>query len=529
MRFKLNLQSKLLLLVALSMSFILFASSYLHSYRTRSLIEKDHRENAINQTVALGDRISKFDYFTNLEDLQQEMQVVAGSRPDFKQIDIYQADNNGTHLIATTAPQASRLLPQTNPAKAEPAPSAAEAKADEVSQENTEYWLITTPISNSQHKGFIEALVLRAYRRKLVNSLHRQYNIVLIGAVVAAVGLLYLLFVYFFRQPVRDIVQKMDDARKGNLSARAAVRREDELGEIARGFNELMANIAERSRERENLLKEIGDLNTQLVRKVDLATTELQATNANLIRTQQQLAYAERMAAIGQVTASLAHEIGTPLNAMAGHLQLLERNHPKCADTQRRLSIINSQLSSIVQTVKGLLERTHRKPLQLQLTDVNSMLQQLMLLVGPMFDLRKIEISLKLDEMVPSVLADPESLHQVFLNLITNSFEAMPDGGQIEIVTSVLPEIGMIQIRFLDWGVGIPPEARDHLFEPLWTTKKAGGGLGLAIAKEIISEHRGKIECLNRVEKGSEFRVSLRMTEVGLSRESWMGVNTDAA
>jgi signal transduction histidine kinase len=507
MRFKFNLQWKILLLVALSMSFILFASSYLHSFRTGSIIEKDHHDNAVNQTVALADRIAKYDYFTNPEDLQQEMQLVAGSRPDFKQIDIYQTDSDGAHLIATTS---------TN-------------KSPVITQENTDYWLITTPISNAQHSGFIKALVLKSYRRKLVSSLHRQYNLVLVGAVLASVGLLYLLFVYFFRRPVKDIVQKMADARKGNLSARPLVRRDDELGEIARGFNELMADIAERSRERENLLEEIGDLNTQLVRRVDLATGELQKTNANLIRTQQQLADAERMAAIGQVTASLAHEIGTPLNAIAGHLQLLARNHPRCADTQRRLNIINSQLASIVQAVKALLERTHRRPIELQLADINAMLQYLLQLLAPMFDSRKIEVSLQLDEMLPRVLVDPGSLRQVFLNLMNNSFEAMPDGGRMEILTGLLPDIGMIEVRFTDWGIGIPPEAKEYIFEPLWTTKKSGGGLGLAIAKEIINEHRGRIECVNGIDQGSEFRVFLPMTELNLSTQTMIGVRQDAA
>ena len=98
------------------------------------------------------------------------------------------------------------------------------------------------------------------------------------------------------------------------------------MGEIARGFNQLMDDIASRSREREELLSQIGNLNSQLVKKVQLATAELRTANGNLIRTQQRLSHTERMAAIGQVTASLAHEIGTPLNAVAGHLQLPARN-----------------------------------------------------------------------------------------------------------------------------------------------------------------------------------------------------------
>src|SRR5258707_4459362 len=91
------------------MSLILFTSSYLHTVRTRSVIAKDHYENAINQTLVLTNRISAYDYFSSLEDLQQEMQLVARSRPDFKQIDVYQNTAAGQQLLATTAPGAPGL------------------------------------------------------------------------------------------------------------------------------------------------------------------------------------------------------------------------------------------------------------------------------------------------------------------------------------------------------------------------------------------------------------------------------------
>src|SRR5882724_6241742 len=109
LRVRLNLQWKIMLLVAVSMSLILFTSSYLHTVRTRSVIAKDHYENAISQTLVLTNRISAYDYFSSLEDMQQEMQVVAGSRPDFRQIDIYQNSAAGPQLLATTAPGAAEL------------------------------------------------------------------------------------------------------------------------------------------------------------------------------------------------------------------------------------------------------------------------------------------------------------------------------------------------------------------------------------------------------------------------------------
>src|SRR6476646_1855974 len=102
LRLRLNLQRKIILLVAVSMSLILFTSSYLHTVRTRAVVAKDHYENAISQTLVLTNRIAAYNYFSNLEDLQQEMQLVARSRPDFKQIDIYKNSPAGPQILATT-------------------------------------------------------------------------------------------------------------------------------------------------------------------------------------------------------------------------------------------------------------------------------------------------------------------------------------------------------------------------------------------------------------------------------------------
>jgi two-component system, NtrC family, sensor kinase len=526
-RLRLNLQWKILLLVGGAMSLIVLASSYLHGVRTRSLIEKDHHDNAVSQTLALANRISEYDYFSSLDDLSQEMQLVAGSRPDFKQIDVYENDPKGPRLIATTSPGAETLLSISNgPITNAPQSS---VRSIEISRENSDYWLLTATLTNPQHTGFIQTLVLKSYRHTLVDSLHRQYNLVLVGAVLALVVLLYLLFSYFFRRPVRDIVQTMSTARKGDLSARAMVHRDDELGEIARGFNRLMDDVAERSREREDLMKQINELNSELLRRVDVATTDLRAANGNLIRTQQRLAYAERMAAIGQVAASLAHEIGTPLNAIAGHLHLLAQSHPASTDTQRRLNIINSQLASIVQTVKSLLERTHRRPIEPTMTDINLIVQELLLLVEPLFDSRNIRVSLQLNQSLPRIPADRESLHQVFLNLVNNSFEAMPDGGEMEITTDYSPATGTVEVRFIDSGTGVPTDVRDHLFEPMWTTKQSGTGLGLAIAREIVIEHGGTIEYVIGFRKGAEFRITLPVAASAIQLSTQIEAITDAA
>ena len=526
---RLNLQWKILLLFAFSMLLILFTSSYLHTVRTRSVVAENHYESAISQITVLTDRIARYGYFSSLPDLQQEMQLVAGSRPDFKQIDVYQDSASGPQLIATTSPAAPRLSALSpNDKQRNAQRSQGGLISSELTRNKSDYWLITADINDSHQSGFLQALVLKSTHHELVDSLHREYNLVLFGAVAASVGLLYLLFTFFFHRPVKEILDAMAKTRAGVPSARAPVRRDDELGEIASRFNELMDDIAARSSEREDLLRQIGALNSELLKKVEIATTELRCTNANLIRTQQRLAHSERMAAIGQVTASLAHEIGTPLNAVAGHLQLLGRNHREEPDTQRRLKIINGQLTAIVQTVKSLLERTHRRACTFALTDINEVLHELVQLIGPMLESRNITASINLEENLPAVLAERDSLHQVFLNLVNNSCDAMPNGGELAISSRYLRQDGQIEIIFSDSGVGIAPNVVEHLFEPMFTTKQSGGGLGLVIAHDIIAEHRGRIELVPG-SSGAVFLLTLPVAERVETVKDYLEVETNAA
>src|SRR5262249_12372091 len=141
--------------------------------------------------------------------------------------------------------------------------------------------------------------------------------------------------------------------------------------------------------------------------------------------------------------------------------------------------------------------------------DINTIIEELLLLVAPIFESRNIRVSQQIDKGLPFVLADRESLHQVFLNLVNNSLEAMPQGGEMKFVTNYLAQLELIEVRLVDSGTGISDDAKNHLFEPMWTSKKSGSGLGLAIAREIVLEHGGKIDCIMEVRKGAEFRVVL--------------------
>lgn len=274
----------------------------------------------------------------------------------------------------------------------------------------------------------------------------------------------------------------------------------------------LMEDIRARDREREALLTQIRGFNDELRKQVATATEELSAANDALLQTQQRLMRSERMAVVGQMAASLAHEIGTPLNAISGHMELLATNHPDHTDTQRRTQIINRQLDFIVGIVKRLLEWTHERQSVFQPTDVNALAREVLWLVTPTLDKHGISYELSLDEDLPQLYADRDGLQQVFLNLINNSVDAMPQGGQLLIETHLDRLARSAELVFTDTGTGIDPETLEHLFEPMWTTKATGSGFGLAIAHQVVTEHGGQIEAKGGPQRGATFRLSLPLS-----------------
>jgi len=513
MALRLNLQWKVLLLVAVTITAILLASSYLRGLITQSLSEETRYNNAIRQVVTVAKRTQTYNYFNSPADLLQEIEFLANARPEFIQLDVYQNVPDGEKLVATTAPTAPRL-PYLNEQSKDnefremerPLP---DVTTMEVERDGQRRWLITASITQGRGRGYVSALVQKNSPTNFITRLQFQQNLVLAGASVVSIALLYLLFVIFFRRPAQDIASAMAQAGTGDLSARATVRRDDELGTIAKGFNRMIDEIRSRNEERERLLSQVSGFNDELQLEVERATTELRASNEALFEAQQRLARSERLAAVGQIAASLAHEIGTPLNAISGHLALLARKHPHDQDTRRRVEIINSQIDSVVKSIRSLLARTQRPRPELQPLDLNALIRELLWLVQPTLDAHDILVTVNLDSDLPLIPGDRDRLLQLFLNLTNNSIDAMPKGGELEITTRLDRISRSAEVLFCDSGVGIEPSAVEHLFELMWTTKEAGSGFGLAIAHEIAIEHGGKIEIVPEQHEGAVFRISL--------------------
>jgi two-component system, NtrC family, sensor kinase len=240
---------------------------------------------------------------------------------------------------------------------------------------------------------------------------------------------------------------------------------------------------------------------------------QLEETNLELWRSNRRMNELGRLAAAGQTAAHFAHEVGTPLNLISGHVQLLksdlERN-PR--DAESRIRTISAQIERIERIVRRMLDKT-RFETELSPLDLNLVLRKLCDAMAPAFDKRDIQLVERLAGNLPHMAGSSDRLQQLFLNLINNSLDAMPQGGEISISTTLDTRTAKPQrivVDFTDTGLGMTPDVMSHIFDPLYTTKDRGQGtgLGLVIVSQIVSEHGGTIEVQSELGKGTRFRLT---------------------
>ena len=240
---------------------------------------------------------------------------------------------------------------------------------------------------------------------------------------------------------------------------------------------------------------------------------QLQETNLELWRTNRRMNELGRLAAAGQTAAHFAHEVGTPLNLISGHVQLLKSDLDRDPrDAESRIRTISAQIERIERIVRRMLDKT-RFETELAPLDLNSVLRKLCDAMSPALDKRNIGLVETFADNLPLMAGSSDRLQQLFLNLINNSLDAMPGGGEIQIHTAVEGKPGKAQrilVDFIDTGTGMTPEVMSHIFDPLYTTKDRGHGtgLGLVIVSQIVAEHGGRVEVESELGEGTRFRLS---------------------
>ena len=225
---------------------------------------------------------------------------------------------------------------------------------------------------------------------------------------------------------------------------------------------------------------------------------------------------ADRLAAIGELVAGVAHEVNNPLSSISAFTQLLLRDGGLTGSQRDSLEVIRSETVRASQVVKDLLAFARRADPLREPVDLNGVISRTLRLRGYQLMSSKIDLQTELADALPAVIGDPRQLQQVCLNLVTNAVQAMaPQGGGMLTLSTRL-EADRVTIDVTDTGPGIPERARAHIFEPFFTTKREGEGtgLGLSISYGIIAAHRGTIEVVTTSPAGTTVRVTLPVTEV---------------
>jgi signal transduction histidine kinase len=256
----------------------------------------------------------------------------------------------------------------------------------------------------------------------------------------------------------------------------------------------------------------LRDLVREATIELEKRNQQLQETNLELWRSNRRMNELGRLAAAGQTAAHFAHEVGTPLNLISGHVQLLKSDLERDPrDAESRIKTISAQIERIERIVRRMLDKT-RFETELSPLDLNLVLRKLCDAMAPAFDKRDIQLVEKLAGSLPLMAGSSDRLQQLFLNLINNSLDAMPEGGEISISTALskTAKPQRIVVDFTDTGLGMTPDVMSHIFDPLYTTKDRGQGtgLGLVIVSQIVSEHGGTIEVQSELGKGTSFRLT---------------------
>jgi signal transduction histidine kinase/iron only hydrogenase large subunit-like protein len=234
--------------------------------------------------------------------------------------------------------------------------------------------------------------------------------------------------------------------------------------------------------------------------------------------TQEELLRAERLTSLGQMAASIAHEINNPLSGVLVYTQLLSKK--LAADSLSKeialgyLSKMESEISRTSRIIRNLLDFARQTEPVLKLIDVHQVIEQALSLVGHQAALQNVKIVKEFDPSLPKIIADFDQLQQVFTNLALNAIQAMPQGGVLTLRTT-LTEGEWVEVKIEDTGCGIPKENMNKLFTPFFTTKEKGRGvgLGLAVVHGIIQRHKGKIEVQSEVGKGTTFTLYLQVKD----------------
>ncbi len=359
-------------------------------------------------------------------------------------------------------------------------------------------------------------LPLKTLDASLVQLRHSTY---LGGALmVLSVTLFSGIFIWIMVNiPVRKLTQGTHEITKGNLDYRIKVRSSDEIGDLADSFNTMTEELG-RARD------ELTDWAETLEERVEQKTDELRRALSNMVQM-------EKMASLGKLAASVAHELNNPLAGILAYSKLLKKKISKgnisgesTKEMEDELTMIADESTRCGNIVNNLLLFSRQKVGEFQPQNLVPIVEQSLRLIAHHLAMNNVRCEVDMPDKPLEAICDPQQLEQALIALEINAIEAMPGGGILRVEMRMPERENEVEIRVIDNGIGINEEDLGHIFEPFFTTKKdgKGTGLGLAVVHGIVERHNGRVEVQSKSNAGTTFTIRLPLNpgEAGAAKLS---------
>lgn len=505
----LKLHVKTALLASALALFALTVALLLISARVANQVRDDQKQLAQLQADNLAEYLSLFPAQFDENDLSQLTNIVKGSRPNLVTVRVWKLNNAD---FSERAASDDSLPAEAIPAEAKKAlisGSASQIINRLAPIENDSLFRVFAPVLiNKRVDGAVEVVEKLDTVTTIALRYIANFSWIAAATILLMTAAFYLLFQSIVYRPLDKLLSAMEKAKAGNLSVEVTEKENvDEFGRLAGGFNQMIGQIremsAERDKQNENLHEKVLEATQELQHKNE----QLEIANLELFRAARRMSEMERLAATGQTAAEFAHEVGTPLNLISGHIQLLQTASSGDKKTANRLQIISGQIERIEKIVREMLDRTRFGKTKHTALNLNQMLGKIFDAVEPTLQESAVELIINLKENLPTISGDAERLPQVFFNLVKNALDAMPDGGKLEVSTDSNEQ--KVIVEFTDNGIGMSEAIAGQIFQPLFTTKERGRGtgLGLVVVKQIMQSHDAEIEVESAIEKGTTVRL----------------------
>ena len=467
----LRLRTKLLVMMLFLslLSLVMLFTIYSHGERT---LMKEIEQHTIDLTTAIKMSVEELTSQEQTDEARLRDYVQQLNQKGVKEISII---SNEEEIIASSNPR--KVGKKIDPKRKD---LLITAKLGEdlgpSARQKTQNILIPVIVNNEQ-VGYVHIIMVLDDFSNLLKSNNLKRLIATV--IVFTIGIVVSLFLSWkYTAPIHEVVDAAKAVAAGDLSKKLTIKRNDEIGELAKSFNEMIEKL--------RLQKELED----------------------------RLHQAERLSALGQFASGLAHEIRNPLNFINLSIDHIRKKFvPKDKIDKETFSRLMLEVKDEIRRLNDLISNflNYGKPIRLHLKeiDLKLIINEITALAEQKIQMEKINIEIDIPEDIPMVMIDKDQMKICFINIILNSIQAMPKGGSLTIKARPNSNDANLDIIFTDTGAGIDIQDMDKIFDPYFTTKDVGIGLGLALTKKIINEHKGEIFIFSRPGVGTNVTIRL--------------------